>query len=127
MNPARPEVALEVLQPGLCTLVVDTGRPHHRGLGVPRGGAADRTSLALGNALVGNAPDAAALEVALAGPTLRATGPVAAVLFGAAFELASDRRLLAAGKTFTLQAGEVLQVGGCRRGARAYLCVGGGL
>ena len=61
MDAARPEAALEVLQPGLSTLVVDAGRPHHRGLGVPLGGAADRTSLALGNALVGNPPDAAAL------------------------------------------------------------------
>jgi 5-oxoprolinase (ATP-hydrolysing) subunit C len=118
---------LKILQPGLCTLVVDHGRPRCRSLGVPVGGAADRTALAVGNALVGNPPDAAALEVALAGPTLTADAELACVLYGAPFDLSTDRRPLSAGKTFTLQPGEVLHVGGTARGARAYFCVRGGL
>jgi antagonist of KipI len=118
---------LTLLTPGLCTLVVDHGRPATRSLGVPVGGAADRTSLALGNGLVGNPPDAAALEVALAGPTLRADVPLACVLFGAPFSLGTDRRSLTAGTTFTLLAGETLRIGGTPRGLRAYLCLGGGL
>jgi antagonist of KipI len=91
------------------------------------GGAADRTALAIGNALVGNEPDAAALEVALAGPTLVADAELACVLYGAPFDLSSDRRPLSAGKTFTLQPGEVLRIGGAALGARAYFCVRGGL
>ena len=63
-------MSLRVLDPGLYTLLVDFGRPHCRSLGVPVGGAADRESLAIGNALVGNPPGAAALEITLAGPTL---------------------------------------------------------
>src|SRR5262249_3472011 len=65
--------SLKVLSPGLHSLVVDRGRPGCRSLGVPVGGAADAFSLAVGNALVGNDPGAAALEVTLAGPTLEAT------------------------------------------------------
>jgi len=118
---------LKVVHPGLCTLVVDGGRPRHRSLGIPVGGAADRAALALGNALVGNPPDAAALEVALAGPTLVADAELACVLFGAPFDIASDRRPLAAGKTFTLRPGETLHVGGTATGARAYFCVRGGM
>jgi biotin-dependent carboxylase-like uncharacterized protein len=118
---------LKVLHPGLCTLVVDWGRPHCRSLGVPVGGAADRTALALGNALVGNPPDAAALEVALAGPTLIADADLACVLYGAPFDLSADRRPLSAGKTFTLRPDELLHVGGVARGARACLCVRGGI
>ena len=118
MNTRQPTGAtLKLLHPGLCTLVVDRGRPHYRSLGVPVGGAADRTALALGNALVGNPPDAAALEVALAGPTLVADAELACVLFGAPFDMASDRRPLTAGKTFTLHAGEVLHIGGTATGA----------
>src|SRR5262249_53247154 len=67
-------MALRVLEPGLCTLLVDQGRPRTRSHGVPLGGAADRTCLALGNALAGNPPDAPALEITLAGPTLQAEG-----------------------------------------------------
>jgi antagonist of KipI len=118
---------LELLAPGLCTLVVDLGRPSARSLGVPVGGAADRLSLAVGNALVGNPPGAAALEFALAGPSLQATCPIAAVVFGAPFDVGADGRPLTTGTTFTLWPGETLRVGGTPRGLRAYLCVRGGL
>jgi antagonist of KipI len=118
---------LQLLRAGACTLVVDAGRPSWRSLGVPVGGAADRAALALGNALVGNPPDAAALEIALSGPTLRADRELACVLYGAPFDLAADGRPLTAGKTFTLRPGEELRVGGTATGMRAYFCVRGGL
>jgi 5-oxoprolinase (ATP-hydrolysing) subunit C len=118
---------LTILSPGLCSLVVDAGRPRSRSLGVPVGGAADRFAWAIGNALVGNAPDAAALEVCLAGPSLVADADLACVLFGAPFEIATESRSLTAGTTFTLHAGETLRIGGASSGARAYLCVRGGI
>lgn len=120
-------MSLRVLDPGLYTLVVDFGRPHCRSLGVPVGGAADRTSLMLGNALVGNPPNAAALEFALNGPVVEAQCELACVVYGAPFELRSKRQKLKTGKTFTLQPGEVLEVGGTHEGMRAYLCVAGGI
>jgi 5-oxoprolinase (ATP-hydrolysing) subunit C len=119
-------MTLTVLEPGLCTLVVDCGRPHTRGLGVPVGGAADRSALAIGNALVGNPASAAALEITLAGPTLQAQGELACVVYGAPFALESDRQTLQAGQTFTLQPGEVLRIGATAHGMRAYFCVRGG-
>jgi antagonist of KipI len=118
---------LRLLTAGPCTLVVDHGRPRARSLGVPVGGAADRFALALGNALVGNPPLAAALEISLAGPTLVADCDLACVVSGAPFELASDRKILAPGKTFTLRAGEELRIGSTPAGMRGYFCVRGGL
>ncbi|MCD0169993.1 allophanate hydrolase, partial [Deinococcus sp. 23YEL01] len=53
---------MEVRQPGLQTTVQDAGR-QVRALGVPAGGAADPVARRLGNALVGNGPGAAGLEV----------------------------------------------------------------
>jgi antagonist of KipI len=120
-------MSLRVLAPGLCSLVVDFGRPGSRSLGVPVGGAADRFALALGNGLAGNPPDAAALEISLAGPVLQASCELACVVYGAPFEVASDRQQLAAGKTFTLHPEEELRIGGTPGGMRAYLCVRGGL
>jgi antagonist of KipI len=118
---------LTLMTSGACTLLVDQGRPRTRSLGVPIGGAADRTALALGNALVGNALDAAALEISLAGPTLVADVDLACVVFGAPFEVWTTRRRLLAGKTFTLRAGEELSIGGTPTAMRAYLCVRGGI
>jgi 5-oxoprolinase (ATP-hydrolysing) subunit C len=120
-------MTLHVVEPGLSTWVVDFGRDNYRSLGVPVGGAADRAALALGNGLVGNPPDAAALEINLSGPTLRADCPLACVLHGVPFELSSDRQPLRAGKTFTLQPQEQLRIGGTSSGVRGYLCVQGGI
>jgi antagonist of KipI len=120
-------MTLRVLAPGLSTLVVDFGRPGYRSLGVPVGGAADRAALALGNGLVGNPPDAAALEVSLAGPTVRADCDLACVVHGAPFTLTSDHQALTAGKTFTLREGETLRIGSTPVGMRAYLCLRGGV
>ena len=99
-------MTLRVLDPGLYTLVVDLGRPGRRSLGVSVGGAADRAALILGNALVGNAPEAAALELTLAGPSLEAGCELACIVYGAPFRLSGDRQNLVVGKTFTLRSGE---------------------
>ena len=121
-----PLARLTVSNPGVYSLLVDFGRPHSRSIGVPVGGAADRTALSIGNALLGNEPDAVALEIALAGPTLRTDAELACVVYGAPFGLTSDRQNLVACKTFTLMPGEELRIGGVPHGMRAYLCVYGG-
>jgi 5-oxoprolinase (ATP-hydrolysing) subunit C len=62
---------LEVVDSGLAVSVQDRGRFGYRRLGVPVSGALDRPLLAVANALVGNAADAAALEIMVAGPALK--------------------------------------------------------
>lgn len=119
-------MSLRVLEPGLCSLLVDQGRPGHRNLGVPLGGAADRWSLTLGNALVGNPPAAPALEITLAGPSLQASAEIGCVLFGAPFSLMCNGRYLRTGTTFTLRPEDELTIGSTATGTRAYLCVRGG-
>ncbi|MGH7170854.1 MAG: biotin-dependent carboxyltransferase family protein, partial [Gemmataceae bacterium] len=108
-------------------MIVDRGRPCYRSLGVPLGGAADRFALAIGNALVGNPPDAAALEISLNGPTLTTDSDIACVLYGAPFEMTIEGLAQEAGKTFTLRRGAELRIGATPSGMRAYLCVRGGL
>ena len=120
-------MGLVVRDAGLLSLVVDAGRTGSRSLGVPLGGAADHAALALGNALVGNPPHAAALEMTLAGPTLEATHPTACVVFGAPFALTVNGEAVPAGTTFALEPGDTLRVGGTASGVRAYLCVAGGI
>jgi antagonist of KipI len=120
-------MTLHVIEPGLHTILVDFGRPNSRCLGVPISGAADRFALAIGNALVGNDAHACALEMSLTGPTLRAECDLACVVYGAPFELSSDRQKLSAGTTFTFHAGEAVKIGGTSKGTRCYLCIAGGI
>ncbi len=119
-------MSLRVVEPGLCTLVVDGGRPTTRSLGVPLGGPADWSAFALGNAMLGNETAAAALEITLAGPVLHALAATACVLLGAPFSMSCGRQQIAPNQSFTLQPGDELHIGGARRGARGYLCVGDG-
>jgi allophanate hydrolase subunit 2 len=67
------------------------------------------------------------VEISLTGPTLQAGSQVACVVYGAPFELDSDRQHLSAGNTFTLQPDEILQIRRTREGMRAYFCVRSGL
>jgi 5-oxoprolinase (ATP-hydrolysing) subunit C len=119
-------MSLRVLHPGTFSLLVDRGRPSSRSLGVPVGGAADVAAFQIGNGLVGNPPDAVALEIALSGPTLRAECDVSACVFGSPFAIEVSGRAMAAASVFSVRAGETLRIGGTNHGAQAYLCVRGG-
>jgi 5-oxoprolinase (ATP-hydrolysing) subunit C len=119
-------MSLWVARPGTFSLVVDAGRPGTRRLGVPVGGPADRTAMALGNALVGNPPFAPALEVTLTGPALVASVDVGMCVFGAPFRVRRHGDLIEPGHTFTLRAGQTLDIGGTPDRCRAYVCVVGG-
>ena len=56
---------IEVLTSGMLNSVQDLGRAGYLNVGVSTGGAMDTLALRLGNALLGNEPGAAAMEVAL--------------------------------------------------------------
>jgi len=110
--------------------VQDAGRPGYRHLGVPLSGALDAEWLAIANALTGNSWSAAALEMRLLGPTLRAQAPIQFALAGdcaASIEdIQGQRRRVAAWRTHSLAAGETLIVGRVHDGI-AYLALAGGL
>ncbi|MBK9494736.1 MAG: biotin-dependent carboxyltransferase family protein [Xanthomonadales bacterium] len=120
-------MSLEVLKPGLLTSVQDLGRANHRALGVPVGGAVDTFSLQVANALVGNEPHAAALEITLLGPRLRFTQDAVIALCGGRFEANLDDLALPMWRAMRVAAGSIIDIGHSQRGARLYLAIAGGL
>lgn len=116
-----------VIKPGMLTTVQDGGRHGHAGLGVGRSGAMDRPALCLANALVGNAPAAAALEITLLGPVLRFQRAAVIAITGAEIDAHVDAAALPMWRPLYMPAGSVLKLGGMRRGARCYLAFAGGL
>ncbi|HMA34744.1 MAG TPA: biotin-dependent carboxyltransferase family protein [Chloroflexia bacterium] len=120
---------LEVITPGLLSTVQDAGRLDYTDLGVPRAGACDPWALAAANLLLGNPPGAAALEITIAGPALRArqTGVVALAGADLGAWIAPEDRALAPGGAYLLRAGATLAFRGGPRGARAYLALPGGI
>ncbi len=120
-------MTLEILSPGLSTSVQDTGRNGVRAVGVGVGGAADRYSLDVANLLVGNAANAAALEITMTGPTLRLQRAATIALCGATIDAHANGLILPGWRPIRLPAGCLLDVGACRRGTRAYLAIDGGI
>jgi antagonist of KipI len=119
---------LEILEPGVLTSVQDIrGRPDFRHLGVPAVGAADPFSAALANRLIGNEPEAALLEVTLAGLAVRFATPVVIGLAGADLGAELDGLPVSVPAVRHTSAGALLRFVRRRRGARAYLAVAGGL
>jgi biotin-dependent carboxylase-like uncharacterized protein len=113
---------IEVLAPGPLATVQDTGRFGLAALGVPRSGAFDQRALRTANRLVGNADDAAGIEITLGGTHLR-FGIAATVAFtGAVCPGAPDW-----GVAVSLAAGTVVRLGSPSTGLRTYLAVRGGL
>lgn len=119
-------MSVHVLSPGLLTTVQDAGRGGHRHLGVGLAGAVDGLSHALANRLVGNRGECATLEITLHGPRLRFDRAARIALCGARIDAHVGPVEIPAWRPVDLAAGSVLDLGACRRGARAYLAVAGG-
>ena len=121
---------LKVLTPGLHTTVQDLGRPGYQAIGVPVSGALDSESLRLANALVGNAPGMAALEVLISGPIFKVTAETVRVALagaGASLAIGGEKVRVDAGQSVTLPGGETVEVVVGRQSACCYLAVEGGI
>jgi allophanate hydrolase subunit 2 len=120
-------VNVTVLKAGLLTTVQDAGRWGFQARGVPVAGPMDPVAHRVANALVGNAREAALLEVTLLGPELEFDDERLVAVTGADFELMLDGRPAPAYGPFTVSAGPRLRFGARRIGARAYLAISGGI
>lgn len=118
---------LRVDRPGLSTTVQDLGRPGRQRYGVPMSGALDPLALRLANALVGNAPGVAALEILALGPTLTVEAEsVRIALVGSAVGLRIDGNEVAAGRSVTVPHGAKIAVGGFTDTSSCILAIEGG-
>jgi biotin-dependent carboxylase-like uncharacterized protein len=129
MNPS-----LRVISPGLLTTVQDLGRPGYQHLGIPVSGALDPVSLRAANALVGNAPGTAALEVAYVGPTLAVEADDVRMSFVGAKavieilgnETDSAGTLFGTMESIHLLRGNIVRIGTLREATMLYVAVEGG-
>ncbi|HUY66702.1 MAG TPA: urea amidolyase family protein [Acidimicrobiales bacterium] len=121
---------VEVLDPGLLSLVEDAGRNPLANLGVPAAGAADPQSMRLANRLVGNDDLAAAIEVTAVGPKLRFTGDGHLAVVASAeggVDVRIDGHPVGTDTVTPIRDGQILSVGRIIAGLRAYVAVSGGI
>ncbi|MBS0550174.1 MAG: biotin-dependent carboxyltransferase [Proteobacteria bacterium] len=119
---------ISVMKSGLQTSVQDyPGRIGHMSLGFPPSGPFDSWSFRLANLLVGNPGTAAGIECQFLGPTLRFEAPAVFAVCGADMSAKLDGVPLERWRSLEAKAGQVLEFGAAKTGARTYIAVSGGL
>lgn len=120
-------MSVEVLSPGTLSSVQDQGRPGYRHLGVAIGGALDPDALGIANALVGNDPAAAGIEITLTGPRLHFHATTLIAICGAGCEAVVDGMPVPMWRRVAIARGATLIIPRLPGGARAWLAIAGGI
>jgi len=120
-------MTLRVAKPGLLSTVQDHGRFGLQHLGIVPCGAMDPVAHALANALVGNDPGEATLELTVIGPELVFGQDALIALCGAELAASLDKRSMPRDRPVLVRAGSRLVCGRAQRGSRAYLAIAGGI
>jgi biotin-dependent carboxylase-like uncharacterized protein len=120
-------MAIEIVSPGLATTVQDLGRPGYYHLGIPLSGGMDRLALQAANLLVGNDPGAAVLEAVFMGPQITFADDRLVAVAGAELPPKVDGEPRETWTSFLVKAGQTLSFEFLKKGARAYIAIGGGI
>jgi biotin-dependent carboxylase-like uncharacterized protein len=120
-------MTLVVVDPGHLTLVQDAGRPGLGSQGEGDSGAFDRAAMRQAHDLLGDAPDAAVLEVLAGGLRLRAETEHRLAVTGGIGPVHVDGEHTEHGRAFVVHAGQEVVIGSIQLGLRAYVGVAGGI
>ena len=116
---------LHFVTSGLRTTTQDLGRPGHTHMGVPIGGALDRSAMRYANHLVGNALTTPVLEITLTGPHLRCLESGRIALVGDGFDLLVNGKQQTQQMPILANPGDELVIRSFGNRCRAYLAVSG--
>ncbi len=120
---------IEVLKGGTMTTVQDLpARLGFWNVGVPPSGPMDECAFRCANRLVGNQEGDAALEMTMAGPSLRFGYDTVCAITGAEMDATIDGEPVASWQRIEVRKGQVLAIGkAATTGCRAYLALAGGI
>lgn len=118
---------LEILEAGGLVTVQDVGRRGWQKFGVPVSGAMDWFAHRAANLLVGNSPDAAALEIGFGDLSLRALRDCVIAVTGAGFVTSTFAWTFPLWTSFVVRAGGTVRIMKEGDGNWAYLAVAGGM
>jgi biotin-dependent carboxylase-like uncharacterized protein len=118
---------LKVVAPGVQTTIQDAGRFGWYHIGMPPSGAMDQFSFRVGNLLVGNPEDAAALETTFLGPEIVLEADAIIAITGAPLDLKINGAPAPMWVALALKTGDRIKCGPVMAGVRSYACVAGGI
>lgn len=117
----------QVKKTGLFTTYQDLGRWGYQQFGVPVSGAMDPFALQVGNLLVGNNANEAAIEMTMIGPELLVLSDHIVAITGADLDAKLNGNSVPLWQAVKIREGDTLTFTSPRKGVRAYLAVAGGV
>lgn len=120
-------MGIKIIKGGMLTTIQDLGRYGLQRYGMAVSGAMDSYALLLGNSILANADNEAAIECTLLGPTIYFEQTQLIAVTGADLSPKVDGQPLPMWKPVLIEAGSLLSFGRPNSGCRAYICFRGGL
>jgi antagonist of KipI len=119
--------AIHFIRKGILDTLQDRGRYGYQHLGIAPAGVMDRVAMRMANALTGNLPDTAVIEMHFPGPGIQFTCDSLIALSGSdALVLLNKQEPIPINRTVYIQAGSTLHIEKGLNGQRLYLAIRGG-
>ncbi|MGB0450433.1 MAG: biotin-dependent carboxyltransferase family protein [Porticoccaceae bacterium] len=119
-------MSLQVIKPGIYSLLQDGGRFGHQGMGITTGGPVDASAFYWANLLCENPRDSACIEVTTGGLILASTVKTSLAVTGATVSLRINNKSAELWQSHNINPGDRIELGFVSSGTRAYLAVAGG-
>lgn len=121
-----PNIGFKVLQPGILSLIQDSGRYGQHAIGLTSGGPLDKLSFDWANRLCGNDKNAATIEVSFGGISLEAQVDTQMVVTGGDAQLTINSNNADSWRTHAIKAGDKIELKFSQNATRHYIAVTGG-
>lgn len=118
---------LKVINPGMLSLIQDTGRHGFHNIGITSGGPFDNYSADWANRLLENSTSAACLEVLVGGLTLESQITTQIAITGAVSPIQINDTKVESWRSHNIVPGDRISIGYATSGCRTYLAVTGGI
>lgn len=116
-------MSLQIIKSGLLDTIQDEGRYGYQHLGINPGGAMDRFSAQLGNALLGKYLNSPVIEIHFPSPVILFQKETIICITGADFSPMINQKKISIDQPIAVNKNSVLQFEKMRSGARCYLAV----
>ena len=114
---------IKIISPGLLSTIQDLGRYGFQHLGIPESGAMDKFALRVGNSLLGNPENRAAIEITGIGPSLIFLENIEIAITGANLSPKINGSTIPQWQNILISKNDHLTFEDAIDGFRSYICI----
>ena len=126
MSNNTANTGFKVIQPGILSLIQDSGRYGQHAIGLTTGGPLDKFSFDWANRLCGNSANASTIEVSFGGVSLEAQVSTQIAVTGGDAQLTINNKNVDNWRTHAVNVGDKVELKFSQHASRHYIAVAGG-